>query len=259
MPGSDVSVKAVYTAVDRKPGGSSHRLPSPGGKNNGGSNKNSNMVDAKVVGGKVSAKSFADIQGKDQNIRIKGKLEDGKKFTWLIHGKDVNTAKELKVGMSRKGQYEKEIRMLAENPEIFRFREDGKLPYTMMVEMPTSMKDGSYLLMHYNTTESRAEKIGRVEVKDGMFSFLAKEGGEYFLAKHVSGKSVKELEAEQTTAPTEETVAETTVETTAAAEEPEGTSGGMGALQPLLWIILVLAGIGAGYLLGIMTKKRKEK
>ncbi len=257
MPDSDVALKAVFTSATRKPGGTSHKLPSStGSKNNGGSKKTSNMVDVKTVNGNVPAKNFADIKGQDKNIRIKGKLEDGKEFTWIINGKDIDTAKDLKVGMSRKGKFQKDIETLAQDPEIFRFLEDGKLPYTMMVEMPTSMKDGSYLLMHYNTVERRAEKVSKVSVKDGMFSFLAKDGGEYFLATHVSSKTVPELEAEKNA--TVETTAETVVETTEAVKEAENTSGGMHGVQIVLWILFILAAAVCGYLLGIMTKKRKE-
>ncbi len=252
MPDSDVVIKAVYTSATRKPGGTSHKLPSSAGNKNNGSTQTSNMVDVKTVNGNVPAKNFADIKGQDKNIRIKGKLEDGKEFTWIINGKDIDTAKDLKVGMSRKGKFQKDIETLAQNPEIFRFLEDGKLPYTMMVEMPTSMKDGNYLLMHYNTAERRAEKVGKVSVKDGMFSFLAKDGGEYFLATHVSSKTVPELEAEKTT------TVETVAETTEAVKDAENTSGGMHGIQPVLWILFILAAAVCGYLLGIMTKKRKE-
>lgn len=239
MPDSDVTIKAIYAAIkvpDRKPGGDTHVIPSkPENESNNGK-PSSNTIDAQVVNDVVSAKSFEDIKGKNMNLRIKGKLEDGTEFIWTINGNDITTITKLKVGMSNNGRFAEDIGKLAEQPEIFRFLEDGRFAAPMQVEMPTKLEDGSYLLMRYNDTERRAEKISKVEVKDGMFKFLAEEGGEYFLAKRVSGKSVPELE----TMPVAEVEKET------------------GSMNVILVVALTIGVTGLAACAWFMYKKRKE-
>ncbi len=253
MPDHDVSVKAVFVKVkepDRKPGGSTHSYSADKDPK---SKDGSNTTDAQVVDGVVSAKELETIKGKDENLRITGKLEDGRKFIWTINGRDIKKAADLKVGMSRKGQHETDIGKLAEHAEIFSFAETGDFPAPMQVELPTDLADGSYLLMRYNPEGRNAEKISKVEVKDGMVKFIAQQGGEYFLAKRVSSKSVPELEAAaQDSVPQTEPTAVT--QTTERPEQIDDTGSG-NAMTAGIIVIVAAAAAGCAW---FALRKRKE-
>lgn len=166
-------------------------LRKPGGAHETGSN----VVTAKVENEIVSANQLAEVQGKDLILRIEGTMENGEHYVLSIHGKDIAKAEDIVVGMKRKGLYEADIHKLSEDPEVFRFVETGAFPGPMMVEMDTAMEDGEYLLMHYDPSEQRASLVSRVQVENGSVQFIVQEGGEYFLTKKVSTKSVPELEA----------------------------------------------------------------
>ena len=254
MPDTDVALKAVYTTVktpNRDPGGESHSFSDKSEKY---TRQESNMVDAEIVDGMVSAEALAKIQGKDKNLRMTGKLEDGREFTWIINGMDIQKAVPLKFGMSRNGRFEEDIHKLAEEYEIFRFMEEGSFPGPMLVEMPTDLEDGSYLLMRYNDAERCAEKVSKVEVTDGFFSFIADKSGEYFLTKRASSKTVTELET-QADAP-EDTTAPTTVTTPTA----ENSTAPQKSIAPtvILVSVIVIGAVCGGVWLGVRYRKEKK-
>ncbi len=222
----------------------------PGGKPGGAGEKESNVIEAVVNNGKVSAKQLEDIKGKDRILRIKGTMESGEKYVLSIHGKDVEKAEGLNVQMMRKGLHEEDIHKLSENPEIFRFLENGVFPCPMMVEMETKLADGEYLLLHYDPAQKRASLVSQVRAADGKVQFIVEEGGEYFLAKRASSKSVTELE--QKTEVTPETQPQETQKPAEDAKQPAQQS----STSLLIWLPLVLVAVMA--VVAIALKKRKE-
>lgn len=160
----------------------------------GNSTAESNTIDAVVRDGMVSAEQLAAIRGKDKVLRVACHMENGETYTLYLHGKDIAQAEDLNVKMYRKGLYEKEIHMLAENPEIFRFDQKGHFQGPIMVEMETGLANGKYLLLRYDPEQQRAVLVSSVEAKDGKVRFIVSEGGEYFLAQKASAKSIPELQ-----------------------------------------------------------------
>ncbi len=217
----------------------------------------SNVVKAVVKNGVVSAKQLEDIQGEDLILRIEGIMDSGEKYVLSIHGKDVENVKDFHVGINRKGRYEKEIHKLSKNPEIFRFLETGTFPGAVMVQMDTSLEDGEYLLLRYNPDEQRAALVTRVKAENGQVKFIVQEGGEYFLAKKASKKSIPELEeaeklSAELKAEDQNEAAETvqTIEETQPVQQEEENN-------LIVWILLpclILAAAGAA----VTLKKRKE-
>ena len=257
MPDTDVTIKAVYVKVKapvRKPGGTSHSFSSKSQNDDPTTTAKyiSNTVDAEIVDGIVFAKYFEDIQGTPKNLRIKGMLEDGTEFIWTVHGNDIQTIADLEVGMSQKSLFEEDIKKLTKEFDSFRFLQNGNFPFPIQVELPTDLKDGSYLLMRYNDTERRAEKVSKVEVKDGMFKFIAEQGGEYFLATQISSKSITELEAEEK--PETKPVVNDTSSSVESKPEPQESS----SQTAMIISLIVFGGVcfaGCGWLI---FKKQKE-
>ena len=217
----------------------------------------SNVVEAVAENGVVSAKQLEDIKGKDLILKIKGTMESGESYVLSIYGKDIVKAEDLKVEMNRKGLYEEDIHKLSEDPEIFRFLETGTFPAPIMVEMDTDLADGEYLLLHYDPIERRASLVSRVQVQDGKVQFIVQEGGEYFLTKKASKKSVLELEEEkkvsselQPESQSAEEEATSTVETA----KPVQQKADKGSVA-WIWLPLLLLPI-AGVV--VVLSKRKE-
>ncbi len=232
-------------------------LRKPGGKPGGNTaQQESNVVEATAVNGKVSANQLANIQGKDLILRIRGTMGSGGKYVLSVHGKDIVKAEELNVELMDKGLHEEEIHKLSENPEIFRFAHTGAFPCPIMVEKDTALEDGPYLLLRYDTQQRRAVLVSRVQVADGKVQFIVQEGGEYFLAKKASGKTIAQLEEKE--AVPEQTQPETQPETKPSAEntqseqtQQKGTSAAAVWL-PILIVVLV------GDVVIVALRKRKE-
>lgn len=219
----------------------------------------SNVVKATVKDGLVAAKQLEAIRGKDLILRIENKMESGEAYTLSIYGKDIAKAQDLRVGMQRKGLYEDQIHKLAEDAEIFRFLETDAFPGPMMVEMHTTLADGDYLLLQYDPTEQKAELVTRVQAANGKVQFIVEEGGEYFLAKKASKKSVSELEeAEEASAEMQPEETDVTTETTPAPEETEPVQQQEAENTSFVWIwaLVVLFLVCGGF---VVVKIRKEK
>ena len=187
--------------------------------------------------GLVAAKQLEAIRGKDLILRIENKMESGEAYTLFIYGKDIAKSQDLRVGMQRKGLYEDQIHKLAEDAEIFRFLETGAFPGPMMVEMHTALADGDYLLLQYDPTEQKAELVTRVQAANGKVQFIVEEGGEYFLAKKASKKSVPELEeAEKAAAEMQPEETDVTAETTPDPEETKPVQQQEAENASFVWI-----------------------
>ena len=215
----------------------------------------SNVVEAVVENGVVSAKQLAEIQGKDLILRIEGMMETGEEYILSIYGKDIAKVEDFHMEMKREGLYETEIHKLSENPEIFRFMETGAFPGPVMVEMDTELADGEYLLLHYDPDEQRASLVSRVTVENGRVQFIVEEGGEYFLAKKASKKSIPELEEEMKPSdevqPNNQDAAKETASEEVISVQEEQENG----VNILIWmplLLLVVVGVIAA------LKKRKE-
>ncbi len=217
----------------------------------------SNMVDAVVEDGKVSAKQLASIQGKEQILRIKATMENGENYVLSIYGKDIVNAQDFTVGMTRESLYAQDIDKLAENAEIFRFMETGSFPAAVMVEMNTSLADGEYLLLQYDSVQKRAVLISRVQVKKGMAQFIVKEGGEYFIAQKASKKSISELEEITELSVKPQPQSQDTEKAVEKQEEPSKPVYQQKETPAVLWIVLPLLVLSAGGVF-IVLKKRKE-
>ena len=211
----------------------------PAGAQNGGAQRpsgggitvtttvESNMLNAKVRDGMVEAAELEKVKGKDKNLRMEGKLSNGKTYALVINGKDLDQAQDVRIGLTLGSKFDKEIRILGEEPFIFHLEQKGYFPCDVMVELPVELQDGTYMLLRYNEAERKAEYIAKSEVKGGKAAFVVEQGGDYFLAKKAISKSLNELEAPKetvpptTVAPTEPAVTQVTMPavTEAAAEE----------------------------------------
>lgn len=215
----------------------------------------SNVIKGTAQNGMVSAKQLAKIQGKDLILRVNGTMESGEVYTLSVYGKDIAAAEDFMAEMLRKGLYEEEIYKLSENPEIFRFAQTGAFPAPVMVEMDTALANGEYLLLRYDPIQQRAVLVSRVQAADGKVQFIVQEGGEYFLAKKASKKSIPELEMADVKADDQNQ------ETTNAAEQ-EGYTTEESAPETapktfVKWIWLPLLLLVLGGIIAV-TKKRKE-
>ena len=220
----------------------------------------SNVIKFKAENGVIPAEQLEKIQGKELILRVDGTMESGERYVVSIYGKNVAKVYDFTVEMKRQGLYEAQIHKLAEESEIFRFVQTGLFPALIMVQMDTALADGDYLLLHYDLAEQRASLISRVKASNGKVQFVFEEGGEYFLAKKASKKSIPKLdEAEKLSAPMETTqpqVEQTANQALLAVEETSPVQPKKKA-PPIVWafvpILLVAAGGGI-----IVLKKRKE-
>ena len=156
----------------------------------------SNTIQATVKDGMVEKKAFEEIKGKDKNLKIEGEMKKDSPYTITVNGKDIKTAKDMKVGIKEGSQYEEDIKQLAENPFIFHFEQEGEFPGELQVEITVDKEDGEYLFMKYNQQERKADYIQKVTVKDKKTKFIVSEGGDYFIDKRVKTKSLNEKKEE---------------------------------------------------------------
>lgn len=156
----------------------------------------SNTIQATVKDGMVEKKAFEEIKGKDKNLKIEGEMKKDSPYTITVNGKDIKTAKDMKVGIKEGSQYEEDIKQLAENPFIFHFEQEGEFPGEMQVEITVDKEDGEYLFMKYNQQERKADYMQKVTVKDKKTKFIVSEGGDYFIDKRVKTKSLNEKKEE---------------------------------------------------------------
>lgn len=245
-------VEASESTGDKKPAQKVEKKPAAAGVTKAGKAKEtSNTVEAKVENGVVSKEQVKAIEGKDKNLKIAGKMGTDLPYTFILNGKDVKTVKNIPAALKKGSSYEKDIQKLAANEAyVFSFEEKKEFPGKMLVEMTTDLKDGKYLLLRYSEKDRKAEYIQKVTVEEKRTKFLVEKGGDYFLAKKASSKSVDELEAE-----------EKEVEKQAEAMEEEEMLTGTQEEKPANRGILI--GVGAVVLAGLLgagvyLKKRKQ-
>lgn len=237
-------------------------LRKPGGKPGGQPSRkpavsliaHSNIIDAAVTDGIVSAQQLSDIQGSDLVLRITAQLETGEDYTLSIHGKDVSQAADFNMKMLRAGLYETEINQLANSPEIFRFEQEGAFPCPMLVELSSSLADGKYLLLRYDPARRQAVLVDSAQVVAGRVSFIIAEGGEYFLASKASAKPLPEVEGNtpsDISFPLQKEPLEPDAAQAACAEPPA-----YGVL--FLLILITAAAVGVCLFLLSIHKQRKE-
>lgn len=152
----------------------------------------SNTIDAEVKDGIVAKTEVEKVKGQEKNLRMKGTLEDKTEYILTLNGKDVKEASDIHIGISRKSEYEEEIRKLAADPAILTFSQEGNFPGAVQVEVSVEKADGEYLLLYYNAEAQKAEYVQKIQVKDKQTKFLIEKGGSYFIDKKVSTKSLKE-------------------------------------------------------------------
>ena len=224
----------------------------------------SNTVDATVRDGVVKASDFNSVKGQKRNLRIKGKLENGKAYTMTVAGEDITEAYDMKVGISQKSQFADQILRLAPEAEIFTYAQLGDFPGPMRVELPVELDDGDYLLLRYDDAQKRAVEPERVTVDGGVAVLMAKKGGHYFIAApgKVVNKSIDELDAmkpaETTEAPTEAPTETPTEAPVPAPTEEEVLLGTGPDLNIPLMIGCVIATLAiAAVIVLVLVKKRK--
>lgn len=245
-------VEASESTGDKKPAQKVEKKPAAAGVTKAGKAKEtSNTVEAKVENGVVSKEQVKAIEGKDKNLKITGKMGTDLPYIFILNGKDVKTVKDIPAALKKGSSYEKDIQKLAANEAyVFSFEEKKEFPGKMLVEMTTDLKDGKYLLLRYNEKNRKAEYIQKVTVEEKQTKFLVEKGGDYFLAKKASSKSVDELEAE-----------DKEVEKQAEAMEEEEMLTGTQEEKPANRGILI--GVGAVVLAGLFGtaayfKKKKQ-
>lgn len=149
----------------------------------------------------VAKTEVEKVKGKDLNLQMKGKLADGTEYIFTLNGKDVREVKDIHIGVKRESDYEEEIRQLAENPTFLTFEQEGEFAGTVQVEITVPKENGTYLLLYYNPEKKKAEYIQKIEVKEQKTKFLLEKGGNYFIDKKASTKSLKEESKEETMQP----------------------------------------------------------
>lgn len=77
------------------------------------------------------------IKGEDKNLVITDQLADGTKYTLTIYGKDVKEAADFNTAIQKTSKYEKEIQMLAPEPDIFVLEQEGEYPGEVLVQIET--------------------------------------------------------------------------------------------------------------------------
>ena len=246
--------------------GETHRKPSSGtvNKKKTQSVKKSNVTDVKPENGIIKAESLEKIKGEDKLLRIRGKLDDEKTYTLMIHGKDVKKAEDFKAGITLKSEHQNDIEKLSEKPLILHFEQKGDFPAEMLVEMQVSLDDGEYLLMRYNENERKAEYAEKVTVEDKKVKFVVSEGGDYFMTKRAKTKSVDEIEAAleaEKSAGESDTETENMAETKEMPETAVPENSEEAADYPYApWIVLgvlAAAAVGAGVFILIKRKHKK--
>lgn len=243
---------------------SNNKLQTSGSGSTASSKKTneSNVVEGKIVDGNVEKKSLEDIKGKDVNLKIKGKLSEDKSYTLTINGKDVTECKDFKAGITQKSKYEKEIRLLAEEPWILHFEQEGKFPVKMLVEIETDKKDGEYLLFSYDVSKKKAEYLKKVTVEKGVFKFIISEGGDYFIAKRAKTKSVDQIKAEENEKEGAKKTAdsEKQEEPVLAGTQTEVEKGKeSGAVNTIIIVVAMALILAAGGAIVYLKKKRGNK
>lgn len=193
-----------------------------------------NIVNAKVESGVVKKEDFEAVKDKDKNLQIKNKNKDGKEYTLTIHGKDVKNPQDMKVGLSSKSIHEGDIKLLAENPYILHFEQEGDFPGEMQAEVSVERTDGEYMLFRFDPAERKAEYIQKVTVKEKKTKFLVSKGGTYFIDTRVKVKSLNDAEDETGTDENKDS------ETGAAEQEARTTLASVGGSDN----DLILAGTG---------------
>lgn len=234
-----------------------------GGTGSGSSKKDTKddkTITAEIKDGIVEAKAFEDIKGKDKNLVIKGKTEDGKEYTFTINGKDVKKAADFNAGLSNKSENEADIKKLSDAPFILHFEQSGDFPGVMQVETPVEKKDGDYLLFYYNAKERKAEYVQKVAVKDKKTKFLISKGGDYFIDLKAKVKSLNEESTEnKETAKMDTAAADASVDledgpVLAGTKEEHPEKSGFLVL-PVVAVVLCGGGVGAVL---ILLKKRRQ-
>lgn len=218
----------------------------------------SNMVTAEIKDNIVSKEQVEKIKGTEKNLLMKGKLEDGKEYQMILHGKDVKEAAEINIEIRRNGNHNKSIKILSENPEILCFQQEGDFPGELQVQIPVEKEDGEYLLFFYNEKEGKAEVVQKIEVKDKSTRFVIHKGGDYFIDTRAKAKSVQELQQEE-----DDNWETLSVKDT---EAPEEYFIGQGEteqeIKTSLWTVigvLVLAVLTGGILFGKNYLQRKRE
>ena len=149
----------------------------------------------------VAKTEVEKVNEKDLNLQMKGKMADGTEYIFTLNGKDVREIKDIHIGVKRESDYEEEIRQLAENPTFLTFEQEGEFAGTVQVEITVPKENGKYLLLYYNPEEKKAEYVQKIEVKEKKTKFLLEKGGNYFIDKKASTKSLKEKPKEEVMQP----------------------------------------------------------
>ena len=221
--------------------------------------------------GEVPSGTFKDIMGKNVNLQIDCKTEDGTKYTLTFNGTDITKPMNFDTHISFTSKDDDAIKQLADPPYfVISFAHSGDLPGPMLVTLKTDLPDGEYLLFYYNPDTQKAEYVEKVTVKDGVAKFILKHCSDYFIAPRAKAASIPELlaQAEQAqqsaAAPTEKAPANTVVpapattnnETVQAAAQPLDQEQGLN--MALIWVLAAVAAAAA--VTGIVFyRKRKRK
>lgn len=239
---------------------------SKGGSSSGGSVKRVNRVSRKTSGTAskvtsnteelavenhlVAKEEIEKIKGKDKNLRLIDSLDDGTKYSMTLNGKEITEVSDINTALRKESIYEKEIKMLAPDPEILVFEQKGNFPGKVLVKLDVKKDDGTYLLFKYDNIGKKADYVQKVEVKDGKTKFFVTEGGDYFIDTKAKVKSIDELAKDE-----EKNWEEDVMEVSQA--EDEGKDYGMLLIGILIG--LGAAGVfGAGFLIGKKGRKTNE-
>jgi len=129
----------------------------------------------------VSKETVARLQGKDQNLKMVGTLENGSEYMLTLHGKDIEEIVDIDTRITTIAAYQKDVEQLAENPYCLHFKQEGNFPGVMLVEIEVPKEDGEYLLFSYDSEKAEVEYLQKIEVEKERTKFLVVKGGDYFI------------------------------------------------------------------------------
>lgn len=130
---------------------------------------------------------FDAIYGENKTVVYTGTTRDGYKYTWTFNGKDITEPKAFNPEIKYESAYDDLIRYevgSASDYQLVSFAQSGTFPGKATITLDVSGKytNGTYRLYKWDNSAKKSSLYGDVEVKDGIATMTATEGGDYFIS-----------------------------------------------------------------------------
>ncbi|MEG0895389.1 MAG: hypothetical protein RSE93_06705, partial [Oscillospiraceae bacterium] len=142
----------------------------------------------------IPKEKFEEIMTTSKVVSCEGRVIDNNQLcTITFSGKDIKYPMDFKAEITNNTPNKSNIKILSQNPYIFKLSHNGKLPGEMLLEMTLDLSPGNYLLMSYNQLEKKAELVSKIDIHNHTFSYIIKDNLEYFITKEVNMDTVDEV------------------------------------------------------------------